>query len=71
MEETQPIPGSVGKSESEVAQLCLTLSDPMDRGAWKAIVCKRVRHDLATKLQQQSLVSQMNLILAVNFLFQD
>jgi len=35
------------------------------------LVCKRVRHDLATKLQQQSLVSQMNLILAVDFLFQD
>ena len=39
------------------------LGNPMDRGAWRAIVhvhgVARVRHDLATKEQQHDLFSQI------------
>ena len=39
------------------------LGNPMDRGAWRAIVhvhgVARVRHDLATKEQQHNLFSQI------------
>ena len=51
------------KSESEVAQLCLTLSDPMDcslsqtgkPGVLLFMGSQRVRHDLATEKQQHAI----------------
>ena len=45
--------GSPGGGNSNPLQ-CSCLRNPMDREAWQAILYgKRVRHDLATKQQQQ------------------
>ena len=53
--DTGSVPGlgrSPGEGDGNPLQ-CSCLGNPMDRGAWQATYgCKKVRHDLATKLQQ-------------------